>query len=60
MAVGDVNIASVESADVTNAGMYLFYAMLAALAGLASLIILVAVLSVLIAKIGFGNIMKFK
>lgn len=56
----DDTIASISDANVTGAGMYLFYAILAALGSLASLIILVAVLTVLISKLGFGNILKFK
>lgn len=56
----DVTLTSVTSENVTDAGMYLFYAILAALGSLAALIILVAVLTMLISKLGFGNILKFK
>jgi len=51
-------IAGISDSNVTNAGLYLFYAVLAAIGSLATLIILVAVLTLLLAKLGFGNILK--
>ena len=54
----DELISNISDANVTAAGMYLFYAVLAAIGSLASLIILVAVLTLLLAKLGFGNILK--
>lgn len=56
----DIDAANVTSSNVTDAGMYLFYAILAALGSLASLIILVAVLTMLISKLGFGHVLKFE
>ena len=53
-----VDASDVESSDVTNAGMYLFYAILAAIASLASLIILVAVLTMLLSKLGVMHFIK--
>ena len=60
MTAQDDTIAGISDSNVTNAGMYLFYAVLAAIGSLASLIILVAVLTILLAKLGFGNILKFR
>lgn len=53
-----VSVGDVDDANVTQAGLFLFYAVLAAIGSLATLIVLVAVLSVLLTKIGFGNILK--
>jgi len=55
-----VDVGDVDDSNVTEAGLYLFYQVLAGIGGLATLIVLVAVLSVLLAKLGFGNILKMK
>ena len=54
----DVTVDNISQGNVTDAGMFLFYAVLAAIGSLATLIILVAVLTLLLAKLGFGNILK--
>jgi len=54
----DISAANVEGSDVTNAGMYLFYAVLAAIGSLAALIILVAVLTLLLTKLGVMQFIK--
>lgn len=56
----DDTIANTSDANVTSAGLYLFYAVLAAVGSLATLIVLIAVLTVLLAKLGFGNILKMR
>jgi hypothetical protein len=53
-----VDQTDVTTTHVTNAAIYLFYAVLIAIAGLAGMIILVAVLTMLLGKLGFGNILK--
>jgi len=60
MTAQDDTIAGISDSNVTDAGMYLFYAVLAAIGSLAALIILVAVLTLLLTKLGFGNILKMK
>jgi len=53
-----MNINSVDSADVSSAGMYLFFSILAAFGSLATLIIIVLVLGFMLKKIGFGGFLK--
>jgi len=48
-----VVLADIESSDVTDAGLFLFYQILAGIGGLATLIVLVAVLTALMKKIFF-------
>ena len=55
-----VVVGDVTSTNVTQAGLYLFYAILAAFGSLATLIILVVVLSFMMKKIGFSGFFKMK
>jgi len=51
----DVTVGNVVAADVTNAGMYLFFETLIGIAGIIALLVFVIVLGYILGKIGFAD-----
>ncbi len=55
----EIDVNAITSQDATNAGMYMMYNILVAVGGLASLLVLAIIMGVVMAKLGFGKILKF-